>query len=80
VNDVDAFLARVLHPLVKMTENVLSEAAVLDESCLFPSWMVACIVASDDALHLPPAQVEEKLTTAESYLAHEQLVKFVGGC
>ena len=49
------------------------------ESRLFPALVVAGIVASDNALYLPPAQVEEKLTTAESYLAHEQLVKFVGG-
>lgn len=49
------------------------------ESRLFPALVVAGIVASDDALHLPPSQVEEKLMSAESYLAHEQLVKFVGG-
>ena len=41
------------------------------ESRLFPALVVAGVVSSDDALHLPPAQVEEKLTTAESYLAHE---------
>jgi hypothetical protein len=49
------------------------------ESRLFPALVVAGVVASDDALHLPPSQVEEKLMSAESYLAHEQLVKFVGG-
>ena len=49
------------------------------QSRLFPALVMAGIVASDNALHLPPAQVEEKLTTAESYLAHEELVQFVGG-
>ena len=40
---------------------------------------VAVAVASDDAAHLPEAEVVEELTTGDAYLAHEQLVDVVGG-
>ena len=42
--------------------------------------MMACVIAAYDALYLPPFQVMQKLTTWETYLAHEELVQFVGGC
>ena len=39
---------------------------------------MAGVIATDDALNLPPAQVVKELTARESYLAHEELVQFVG--
>lgn len=49
------------------------------KSRLLPSLMMPGEVASDDAAHLPPYELIEKLVTTESYLAHEQLIEFVGG-
>ena len=41
---------------------------------------VAAAVASDDAAHLPEADVVKKFTTGDANLAHEQLVDVAGGC
>jgi hypothetical protein len=41
--------------------------------------MVSGIIASDDALYLPPSQIFEKLQSREPNLAHEELIQFVGG-
>ena len=41
---------------------------------------VALTVASDDTTNLPEAEVVEKLTAGDAYLAHEKLVDVVGGC
>jgi hypothetical protein len=40
---------------------------------------VAAAVASDDAAHLPEAEVVEEGVAGDSYLAHEQLVDAVDG-
>ena len=39
---------------------------------------VALAVASDDAAHLPEAEVIQELTAGDAYLAHEQLIDVVG--
>ena len=41
---------------------------------------VAVAVATDDTANLPEAEVVEKFTTRDAYLAHEQLVDVMGGC
>ena len=48
-----------------------------NESCLFPSVMMAGVIAANDALDLPPSQIVKELTTRETYLAHEELIQFV---
>ena len=50
------------------------------EAGLFPSCMMACIISANDALDFPPAKAETKRSWRDSYLAHEELVQFVGGC
>lgn len=40
---------------------------------------VAAAVAPDDAAYLPEADVVEKFTTRDAYLAHEQLINVAGG-
>jgi hypothetical protein len=40
---------------------------------------VTLAVASDDATHLPERHFIQELTTAQTYLANEQLVQIVGG-
>ena len=40
---------------------------------------VALAVATDDAAHLPEAEVVEEITARDSDFAHEQLVDVVGG-
>ena len=52
---------------------------ICNKSRLLPSLMVPGVVASDDAAHLPPYEIKEKFMATESYLAHEQLIEFVGG-
>ena len=40
---------------------------------------VSLAVASDDAAHLPEADVVEEVMAGDAYLAHEQLINVVGG-
>ena len=40
---------------------------------------VTAAVASDDAAHLPEADVVEELTARDANFAHEQLIDVVGG-
>ena len=77
-------LPRELDPFCDQRDGVFrahGEAGVVGhESRLLPSGMMAGVVASDDAIYLPPFQVMQKFLARESYLAHEELVQFVGGC
>ena len=41
---------------------------------------VALAVAANDAVDFPPCQFIEEFVTRDAYLAHEELVQFVGGC
>ena len=72
-----------LDPLGDRWRSVLRAHAevgiVGHKSRLLPSLMVPGVVASDDAAHFPPYKLMEKFMATESYLAHEQLIKFVGG-
>ena len=49
------------------------------KSRLLPSLMVPGVVASDNRAHLPPYELVQKLAPRKTYLAHEQLIKFVSG-
>ena len=75
-------LPRELYPFCDKRDGVFRahcEAGIIgDESCLFPSGMMSGVVASDDAIDLPPFQVMKKFLAWEAYLAHEELVQFVG--
>ena len=46
---------------------------------MLPAVVVAGVVAANDTLDLPPFQLMKKFLARESYLAHEELVQFVGG-
>ena len=80
---VELSLPGELDPLGDRWRSVLGAHAevgiVGHESRLLPSLMVPGIVSSDYRPHLPPDELMEKLIATESYLAHEQLIKFVGG-
>ena len=52
---------------------------ICHEPRLFPAVMIAGVVTSDDAAHLPPAEFTQELLAWKSYLAHEQLIEFMGG-
>ena len=41
---------------------------------------VALAVAAYDAVDFPPCQLIQELVARDAYLAHEELVQFVGGC
>ena len=57
-----------------------AESGVIShEPGLLPAVMVSGVIASDDALHLPPSKFVKKLPTRKTYLAHEELIQFVGG-
>ncbi len=80
---VELSLPGELDPLGNRRRSVFRTHAevgiVGHKSRLFPSLMVPGVVASDYRANLPPYELIEELVTTESYLAHEQLIEFVGG-
>ena len=78
-----AFLPRELNPLTDNWWCGLRAHAVVcvisDESRLFPSCMMPGVIASDDALHLPPFQFIVELMSRDTDFAHEQLKELVDG-
>ena len=54
-------------------------SVICHQSRLFPSVMMASVVASDDGLHLPPTEFIIEVMDGDSYLAHEELEQFVDG-
>lgn len=80
---VELSLPGELDPLGNRRRSVFCAHAevgiVGHKSRLFPSLMVSGVVASDYRANLPPYELIEKFMATESYLAHEQLIEFVGG-
>lgn len=80
---VELSLPGELYPLGDRRRSVLrthTEVGIVGhKSRLLPSLMVPGVVASDYRANLPPDKLMEKFMTTESYLAHEQLIEFVGG-
>ena len=74
---------REFYPLFYRWRGVFAAHAVVGivshQAGLLPSVVMAGVVASDNRAHLPPYELMKELMTTESYLAHEQLVEFVGG-
>ena len=52
---------------------------ICHESRLFPACMMSVVVASDDALNLPPRQLVIERVPRYTDLAHEELEQFVDG-
>ena len=78
-----AFFPRKFYPLADNWWCGLRAHAVVcvisDESRLFPSCMMPGVIASDDALHLPPFQFIVELMSRDTDFAHEQLKELVDG-
>lgn len=77
-------LPREFYPLRDGWDGIFRAHTVVGivghESGLFPSCMMAGIIAANDALDFPPAKAVSECAWRDAYLAHEQLIELVGGC
>lgn len=78
------FFPRELDPFCNCRRNLTIWQAhavagvICYKPCLFPSWMMAVVIASDDAPCLPELNLIQKLAPWYSDFAYEQLIKVVG--
>ena len=76
-------LPRKLNPLRDRRDGIFRAHTVVrivsDESRLLPAVMMSGVIASDDALHLPPLQFVIELMPRDTDFAHEQLKELVDG-